>query len=272
MSQPIRLLTWNVNSIRARIEHLAAVIDAVRPTVICLQETKATATQFPAERLRELGYPHQALRGEKGRNGVAILADRPFAEQWHRTWWGQDDARHIAVTLADAPATEIHCFYVPSGGPEPDTEANPKFAHKLGFIDEMRQWAREAASAGRAVAVLGDLNIAPLETDVWNHKRIKRQVGHTPRECERLLDLRDAGGFTDVGRAFVPPENFLFTWWGYRHPGAFEKDYGWRLDHVWVTAPLAAGVTGHRVVSRTRGWERPSDHAPVMVDLIRVQL
>jgi exodeoxyribonuclease-3 len=106
-----------------------------------------------------------------------------------------------------------------------------------------------------------------LENDVWNHKKIKRQVGHTPLESEKMATLSDAGGFVDVGRRFVPPEEFLFTWWGYRHPQSFQKNYGWRLDHFWVTPPLAEHLQHHQVLAEARAWERPSDHVPVLVDL-----
>jgi len=263
----MRIATWNVNSIRARLDHLAAFVQAAKPNVVCLQETKVADPQFPAEAVERLGYPHRAIRGEKGRNGVAVLADRPFATHWQWNWWGQADARHLAVVPDGEPRLELHCFYVPSGGPDPDVDANPKFAHKLGFIDEMTAWARDERVPDRNVIILGDLNIAPLDTDVWNHQRIKRQVGHTPRECERMLGLREAGGFTDVGRHFIPPEEHLFTWWGYRHPQSFQKNYGWRLDHVWVSPQVRPNLAGHAVWSDTRGWHKPSDHVPVVVDL-----
>jgi len=261
----MRLATWNVNSIRTRLEHLARFAAEARPDVICLQEIKVHDAAFPADKCRAMGYPHVAVRGEKGYNGVAILAKQPFDAEEHWSWWNQDDARHLAVRLPEA--FDLHVFYVPSGGPKPDTEANPKFAHKLGFIDEMIQWSRDARVADRRLAIVGDFNVAPLETDVWNHKQIKRQVGHTPTECDRMAALREAGGYTDAGRHFVPPDEPLFTWWGYRHPQSYEKNYGWRLDHVWVTPPLADALRGHAVHHHMRAWEKPSDHVPVVVDL-----
>lgn len=260
----MRLITWNVNSIRIRLENLARLVKETRPDVVCLQETKVDDESFPFEEVREMGFTHIAVRGEKGYNGVAILSRRPFEAEHRISWWGRDDSRHLAVRLPDA--FDLHVFYVPSGGPTPDVETNEKFAHKLGFLGEMAQWARDERVDGRKLAIVGDLNVAPLETDVWNHQRIKRQVGHTPLECEHMAALREAGGFTDVGRHFVPPEEFLFTWWGYRHPQSFAKNYGWRLDHVWVTPPLADHLKGHEVKSDTRAWPRPSDHVPVVVD------
>jgi exodeoxyribonuclease-3 len=260
----MRLVTWNVNSVRIRLDNLARLASEVEPDVVCLQETKVDDASFPYDEVRELGYRHVAVRGQKGYNGVAVLSRQPFEAEHRLDWWGQDDSRHLSVRFPDA--FELHVFYVPSGGPTPDPEKNEKFAHKLGFLTEMAQWARDEGIAGRKLAIVGDLNVAPLDNDVWNHQRIKRQVGHTPLECEHMAALREAGGFTDVGRHFVPPEEFLFTWWGYRHPQSFAKNYGWRLDHVWVTPPLAKHLKTHKVESDARTWPRPSDHVPVTVD------
>ena len=261
----MRIATWNVNSIRTRLPLLARFVEAEAPDVVCLQETKVDDATFPLDSVRALGYPHVALNGQKGYNGVAILSRRPFTGETRLAWYGQHDARHLAVRVEDA--VDLHVFYVPSGGPTPDVEANAKFAHKLGFIEEMTAWSRDSGVADRPAVVLGDFNVAPLETDVWNHKTIKRQVGHTPRECEMMAALREAGGYLDVGRHFVPPSDFLFTWWGYRHRQSFEKNYGWRLDHVWVTRPLAGRLQDHRVLAEARAWPRPSDHVPVTVEL-----
>lgn len=261
----LTLVTWNVNSIRVRLEHLQRLVAAVEPDVVCLQETKVHDSAFPAEGVRALGFRHLWLNGEKGYNGVAVLARRPFADAWRIRWCGRDDSRHAAVRLADGP--EVHVFYVPKGGHEPDAQASGKFAHKLDFLAEMRAWAAEQAKGNRPAVVVGDLNVAPLETDVWNHKRLRRYVGHTPGECERLTAVQEAGGFTDAERAIVPAEERLYTWWGYRYPQAFAKDYGWRLDHVWLAPPLAAHLRTMQVRRDVRGWPRPSDHAPVIVEL-----
>ena len=261
----MRIATWNINSIRTRAEHLARFTTEAEPDVVCLQEIKVAPDKFPAEACRALGYPYVAVHGQKGYNGVAILSKLPFDGEERWSWWGQDDARHLTVRFPDA--FDLHVFYVPSGGPKPDTEANPKFAHKLGFIDEMIRWSRDARLGERKAVILGDLNVAPLETDVWNHKTIKRQVGHTPTECARMAELCEAADYTDVGRYYVPPDAPLYTWWGYRHPQSFEKNYGWRLDHVWVTPPLVPHLRGHRVHHQTRAWDKPSDHVPVVVDL-----
>lgn len=247
------------------MDSLARFLQDSAPDVVCLQETKVTDDLFPAEEIRRLGYPHIAIHGEKGYNGVAVLSRQPFEGEERFEWWGKSDSRHLSVHFPDA--FELHVFYVPSGGPDPNPETNEKFAHKLGFLGEMAEWARDRRVREGKVAIVGDLNVAPLENDVWNHQRIKRQVGHTPVECEHMAALQEAGGFTDVSRSFVPPDQPLFTWWGYRHPQSFAKNYGWRLDHVWVTRALAPHVQAHDIKFDTRAWPRPSDHVPVVVDL-----
>ena len=126
--------------------------------------------------------------------------------------------------------------------------------------------AREKV-AGRRLVLMGDLNVAPLETDVWNHKRLLRSVGHTPVESEHMAKALKASGLIDAARHFVPPDQPLYTWWGYRFAQSYEKNYGWRLDHVWVSPTLLRAVGGFRVVKETRTWERPSDHVPVMIEI-----
>ncbi len=268
----IRLATWNVNSLRQRLDHLARFAAEAAPDLICLQETKVVDELFPRAALHAMGYPHLLVHGQKGYNGVAIASRLPFAAQGTKVWCGRDDRRHAFVRLEDgagglAGGLEVHNFYVPSGGPVPDPETNDKFAHKLAFLAEMADWARASKLGRRRAVLLGDLNVAPLERDVWNHKRLLRSVGHTPVESERMAALRAAGALIDVGRHFVPATEPLYTWWGYRYAQAFAKDYGWRLDHVLVTPPLEAALARFRVVRETRAWDRPSDHVPLVLDL-----
>jgi len=261
----VRVATWNVNSIRQRLDHLARFCAETAPDVVCLQETKVRDADFPGGRLRELGYVHQIVHGQKGYNGVAIVSRLPFEEEGTRTWCGRDDRRHAFVRLPGG--LELHNFYVPSGGPVPDPERNERFAHKLQFLSEMAGWGRRRRAAAPHLVLVGDLNVAPLETDVWNHRKLLRSVGHTPVESEHLTKALTDSGLIDAARQFVPPDQNLYTWWGYRFPQSYEKDYGWRLDHVWVSAPLLADLSGFRVVKETRIWERPSDHVPLVIEV-----
>ena len=264
----LRIVSWNVNSIRQRLDHVARFVAEWQPDVLCLQETKVRDENFPASDLAEMGFTHQVIRGQKAYNGVAILSRLPFEAQDHRIWCSKDDKRHLSVTLAGGSAgpIELHNFYVPSGGPTPDREANDKFGHKLDFLEEMAAWARVHAR-GRRLLLVGDLNVAPLENDVWNHKRLVRSVGHTPMESERMANLLEAGALTDVGRHFVPPDQPLYTWWGYRFPQSLERNYGWRLDHALASEPLHDALARMEVVKATRAWEKPSDHVPLLVEI-----
>ena len=259
----LTIATWNVNSVRLRLDHLARFDAMARPDVVCLQETKVVDEDFPCDALAKLGFAHQAIHGQKGYNGVAILSRLPFDRQERRVWCKRDDRRHLSVCLAGG--LELHNFYVPSGGPTPDPDTNDKFAHKLRFLDEMARWARRERVSERRLILLGDLNVAPLECDVWNHTRLLRSVGHTPVESARIAKIHKASGLVDIGRHFVPPSMPLYTWWGYRFAQSFAKDYGWRLDHIWASPPVLSALSDFQVIRETRTWERPSDHVPVVI-------
>ena len=260
--------TWNINSVRLRIDSVTRFLEAAAPDVLCLQETKCPDGQFPGGELKKLGYEHIALNGQKGYHGVAIVSRHPFSAETRRDFCAKGDSRHIAVTLAGSAAgLEIHNFYVPAGGDEPDPKVNEKFAHKLAFVDEMTDWfAAEPKNVRRAILV-GDLNIAPLEHDVWSHKALVNVVSHTAIEVEKLKRAQRAGLWFDALRKFTPDGQKLYTWWSYRSPDWAAADKGRRLDHVWVSPLLADAVSDVKVFRDARGWERPSDHAPVKVDL-----
>src|ERR1700722_16251887 len=259
----MRLVTWNINSVRLRAGHVCRLLTEAQPDILCLQETKTPDELFPREPFHALGYEHIHVHGMKGYNGVAILAKAPFPSVATRAWCDRNDCRHAIVELPGG--IELHNIYVPAGGDEPDPEANPKFAHKLRFLDELTGWFATHDRARKAIAV-GDLNIAPLETDVWSHKQLLTVVSHTPVEVAKLTALQQAGGFVDAVRHFVPPEERLYTWWSYRNRDWSLSDRGRRLDHIWVTPPLVGALSSARVFPEIRDWERTSDHVPVMVE------
>ena len=261
----LRIATWNVNSLRQRLDHLARFADAMAPDVFCLQETKVQNQDFPADAFHAMGYPHMLVHGQKSYNGVAIVSREAFQREEKRVWCDKDDCRHAAVELAGG--LELHNFYVPAGGDKPDVEINAKFAHKLAFLTEMADWAKASGLKQKRAVLVGDLNVAPLEWDVWNHKRLLRNVGHTPTETAHMERLWQAAALIDVPRQFHPTPEPLYSWWGYRYPPAFEKNYGWRLDHVLATPALAGSLSGLTVFKESRGWEKPSDHVPVILDL-----
>lgn len=262
----MRIVTWNINSLRLRLPLLGEVIRHLAPDVICLQETKVPDPLFPEKALAELGYPYFVRKGMKGYNGVAILSRYPLvASEDTPDWCEKGDCRHVAATIAtDGGPVEIHDFYVPAGGDIPDPEANPKYAHKLAFVDEVTAWF--ATHHKTRSVIVGDLNIAPLEHDVWSHKQLLDVVSHTPPETTRLNAWLETG-FVDAMRHFVPPGEKLYTWWSYRNRDWSASNRGRRLDHVWITPDLKPSLTGMTVVREARDWASPSDHVPVVVDL-----
>jgi exodeoxyribonuclease-3 len=265
----LTVATWNINSVRLRINLVARFLQERTPDVLCLQETKCRDSEFPLADFRKLGYPHIAINGQKGYHGVAIVSKLPFAGIDRRAFCDKGDARHVAVTLTPGESGErpikLHNFYVPAGGDEPDPLINPKFAHKLAFLDEMVVWMNAEKIDGKDAIMVGDLNVAPLETDVWSHKALLRVVSHTPIEVEKLGSVQQAGPWVDAMRHHVPAEEKLYTWWSYRARDWAESNRGRRLDHIWVSESLKPRLGGMQVLTESRGWERPSDHVPVMV-------
>jgi exodeoxyribonuclease-3 len=263
----LTITTWNINSVRLRIDAVARFVKTLRPDILCLQETKCPDDRFPLKRFRRLGYVHAALNGQKGYHGVAVLSRLPFELVDRHGFCGKTDSRHIAVTLGERaglrdPVT-VHNFYVPAGGDEPDPQINPKFAHKLGFLDEMRERIELRPTRDQRSILVGDLNVAPLEHDVWSHKQLIRIVSHTPIECEKLVATQRAGDWVDVMRRHVPEPTKLYTWWSYRSPDWASADKGRRLDHIWVAPALGDRVATMTVHRQVRGWVQPSDHVPV---------
>ena len=261
----LRIATWNINSLRLRLALLQRLVDALNPDVICLQETKVPDELFPDHGPPALGYPHVARRGMKGYNGVAILSRLPLlVDDMAPDWCEKGDCRHLQVALqVPSGPVELHNFYVPAGGNIPDAALNPKFAHKLAFVTEATHWFAARPGLRRGILV-GDLNIAPLEHDVWSHKQLLKIVSHTPVEVASLLAWQRAG-WHDAVRHFVPAEEKLYTWWSYRNQDWRRSDRGRRLDHVWVTPDLAPSLRDWEVLKDARDWPQTSDHVPVMV-------
>jgi len=255
---PFTLATWNINSVRLRTGLVQRLLADEAPDVLCLQECKSPVEKIPFDDFAALGYRHWVARGQKGYNGVAILSRLPLEDAGHIDWCEKGDARHVAARLENGVV--IHNCYVPAGGDVPDREVNVKFGHKLDFVAEMRDRFR-ADRPGKAILV-GDLNIAPREDDVWNHKQLLKIVSHTPVETQGLNDALEAGDWVDVTRKDIP-EGRLFSWWSYRSPDWDAADKGRRLDHIWASRDIAEAAHGSRILRPVRGWEQPSDHAPV---------
>ena len=190
----MRIVTWNVNSVRLRLPLLEKLIAQRSPDVICLQETKVVDDTFPKKNIEAMGFDHIEIRGMKSYNGVAVLSRLPLTRLEDHAFCGRDDCRHLGVQV---DGIDLHCLYVPAGGDEPDPETNDKFAHKLQFIDEMAAWSKQLKEQGRPAILTGDFNVAPLETDVWSHKQLLKVVSHTP---SRGRKIREGPGRRTVGR------------------------------------------------------------------------
>ncbi len=261
---PLSIATWNINSVRLRMPIVERLLREHAPDILCLQETKCPDELFPFEPLEALGYRHVEISGQKGYHGVATIARRPIEAVERRQFCGIPDSRHLSTRFnAGGISMLLHNFYVPAGGDEPDPGINPKFRHKLDFVSEMRAVAAESGAASASILV-GDLNIAPLEHDVWSHKQLLNVVSHTPVETENFEAMRLAGGWSDLLRQVVPADQKLYTWWSYRARDWQASDRGRRLDHIWSSANISGRLLGIDVLKEARGWDKPSDHVPVI--------
>ena len=260
----LTVTSWNVNSVRLRLDSLKRFVAEHRPDVLCLQETKVVDDGFPRAEIEAMGFPHSFVHGMKSYNGVAIFSNRPFDEATSMGWCGKQDCRHAVARIG---GIEVHNLYVPAGGDLPDPKINPKFKHKLRFLKETTAWFKAKRQRDRPMILVGDLNIAPLENDVWSHKQLLKVVSHTPVEVTHLGRLQDTLGWVDAIRHFEPATDKLYSWWSYRARDWDLSDRGRRLDHVWVTPPLRGKLRSATVHRALRGWERASDHVPVVVTL-----
>ena len=257
------LATWNINSVRLREPIVLKLLQEEAPDILCLQECKSPVEKIPTEGFAELGYGHMVARGQKGYNGVAILSKRPIRDVGDKDFASLGHARHIAGELEDG--TVIHNFYVPAGGDVPDREKNEKFGQKLDYLTEMRDWFH-AEKPKRSILV-GDLNIAPREDDVWSHKQLLKVVSHTPIEVEHLAETQDAGGLGGHHPSRHIPRVCCIA------GGLIGPAIGMRRTRggAWI-------MSGRRRISRARripaaimrearGWEKPSRSRPGFCDV-----
>ncbi len=257
----MKIASWNINSVRARIGIVERFLAEQAPDILCLQETKAIDAVFPIAAFDAMGYVHHKLCGQPMHHGVAILSKVPLIEDNRHDWQDNGEARHIGVRLPGG--IRLENVYIPAGGDIPDRDANPKFGQKLDFIDRMTRWSE---TLREPTIIVGDFNIAPLESDVWGHRELLNVVSHTPVEVAALNALQAAGNWIDLGRHFVPAPQRLYTWWSYRAKDWAASDRGRRLDHMWATPDVAAHATAHRVHEPVRSWEKPSDHIPLVTE------
>lgn len=257
----LTIASWNINSVRARLGIVERFLIEERPHVLCLQETKVVDEAFPAAMFQAQGYTHIVTHGQPMHHGVAIIARVPLDADARFDWQGNREARHLGVRLPGG--VRLENVYVPAGGDIPDRAVNAKFGQKLDFLGRMIDWSR---SLSHPTILTGDFNIAPHESDVWSSKALATTVSHTAVERALLGRLAEAAEWVDLGRHFTPCPDRLFTWWSYRAIDWAKSDRGRRLDHMWATPDLQAAAVSHRTHEPCRGWERPSDHVPIVTE------
>ena len=257
----MKISTWNVNSLTARLQHVLDWLAANPVDVLCLQELKLTDDKFPHEALREAGYEAAAF-GQKTYNGVAILSRTPLADV-ARNIGGFDDvhARVISATV-DAPGGPLRVvngYFV--NGQAPGSE---KFEYKMSWLRGLRDWLREELAAHPRLMLLGDFNIVPEDRDSFDPVGLAETILHTTEERSHFKALLGLG-LVDSFRLFEQPEK-SYTWWDYRMLG-YQKNRGLRIDHILVSEPLVPLARACLIDRVPRKWDKPSDHAPVTLEL-----
>ena len=258
----MKIVTWNINGIKARIDNLLLWLGESGPDIVCLQEIKSQDDQFPRLEIEALGY-HVETHGQKGFNGVAILSKLRFDEVNRRLPGDEADeqARFIeGVFSTDRGALRVACLYLPNGNPI----ETPKFAYKLGWMERLESWARERLELEEALVLAGDFNVIPEPIDVrfpqnWLNDALFQP--ETRRAYRRLLNL----GFTEAVRSVVDSGE-VFTFWDYQ-AGAWQKNNGIRIDHLLLSPEAVSRFASASVEKHVRAWEKPSDHVPVAIDL-----
>lgn len=264
----IKLVTWNINSVRPRLNLIERLVDKFEPDIICLQEIKCTNDAFPTQSFNRLGFEHLAVHGQKSYHGVAIAAKYPIKHQFSRQFCNIDDTRHVSAQFnVSGKRFNVHNFYIPAGGDEPNVKINPKFHHKLKFIAEMDSWLNGENFDHPAILV-GDFNIAPHPNDVWSHKQLLKVVSHTPIETEALNALKTRGEWRDIVREHISLEEKIYSWWSYRAKDWQISNRGRRLDHIWASKDFPATFKSVQIVTKARGWfKKPSDHVPILTEI-----
>ncbi len=265
----MKIVSWNINSLRLRLPLLKKFITEAAPDVICLQEIKVNDPDFPLLEVQALGFDFIEFSGEKSYNGVAILSKFPLTKVEKIDIENYGHKRHISATLqTKVGEVVLHNFYVPAGGDIPDVVLNNKFDHKLKFVDWMTAYFSPLKD--QKIIIVGDMNIAPLEHDVWSHKQLLKIVSHTPIEVEKMTALQQSLDWVDTHRHFVAATEKLYSWWSYRALDPLGSNKGRRLDHIWATPNLKDQIKSMKIYQDFRIHTQPSDHVPIetVFDLI----
>jgi len=249
----MRIISWNVNSVKSRLEHLTRLLAETKPDVALLQELKCLDEAFPLMEIEDLGY-NVVTHGQKSYNGVAILSKHPIEDVFR----GFDEqSRYIEAFTGGVRVASV---YVPNG----QDEGSDKFQYKLKFFDTLKERLRQINLNDEKIIIGGDYNIAPADIDVYNPAALQNAICFHPLEKQKFNALVNSG-YVDSFRMRYPDKKF-FSWWDYR-AGAWQKNEGLRIDHVLLNAEAADVLTDAGVDTTTRNWDKPSDHAPVWVEV-----
>ena len=255
----MKIATWNVNSILARLPHVTRWLEAEQPDILCVQETKCTDEKFPSLELKAAGYDCVML-GQQSYNGVAIISKAGCASV--QRGYPDDDASSQARLLsADLAGVRIVNVYIPNG----QTVGSEKYQFKLEWMNRLRRFLDESSDTNTPVLLCGDFNVAPEDRDVHDPRLWQNRILCSEPERAALQHVKD-WGFTDAFRQHTE-EGGHYSWWDYR-AGAFRRNLGLRIDHIWVSAPLAQRNKSTVIDKEPRRWERPSDHAPVIAEFV----
>lgn len=254
----MRIATFNVNSINARLPRVTEWLASAQPDIVCLQELKCVDEKFPAEPIEDLGY-NIAVHGQKTYNGVAILSKRPIEDVMVGLPGDDEDeqARYLEATI---DGVRVGGLYLPNGNPAP----GPKFDYKLGWMDRLIARAKQMLADDETFVLAGDYNVCPTDDDVYNPQGWQDDALCRPESRNRYRQLLNLG-LTDGIRAFHPQPHF-YTYWDYTG-GAWQKDNGLRIDHLLLSPTAADRLLASGVDKAPRGGERPSDHTPAWVEL-----
>ena len=258
----MKIATWNVNSLTARLQHVLDWLAANPVDALCLQELKLTDDKFPLEALSAAGYGHCAVFGQKTYNGVAIISRAPLRDVVRNISGFEDEHSRVIAATLDGPGGEIRVvngYFV--NGQEPGSE---KFAYKMRWLNGLREYMRAELARHPRLVLLGDFNVAPEDRDSYDPAGLAETIHHTSEERAHFQDLL-ALGLVDSFCLFEQPAK-SYSWWDYRMLG-YQKNRGLRIDHILVTEPLRAAVKACAIDRVPRKWKQASDHAPVTVEL-----
>jgi exodeoxyribonuclease-3 len=256
----MKIATWNVNSIKSRLDHVMKWCEINQPDVLCMQETKVVDDKFPVKQLKAVGYPHIELFGERGYNGVAIISKTPLTNVQRNL---PDEKKPAQSRLLAATIGGLHLINI--YGPHGTSLGTEKYDLKLKWMERLRKYLDKSFSRDDDVILMGDYNVAPHELDVYKVSAWRGKLHFTKAERDAIQNVKK-WGLVDVFRQ-INGDVKEFSWWD-QYFNAFERDRGLRIDHIWASQSLAERCTDCWIDKDPRGWEHPSDHAPVVAEFL----